>query len=100
MANHLENLVNTTKKIREAPKDQLNVLVYAPFKTYFDGLADSVSAKNGKGIFDVLPMHHSFITLLDTGYVTIKSTQGEQTIEIGKGLMHVNQNLVTVFLDV
>ncbi|HUY53476.1 MAG TPA: hypothetical protein VMV24_02805 [Candidatus Dormibacteraeota bacterium] len=100
MANHLENIVNTTKQLREAPEDKLNVLVYAPFKTYFDGLADSISAKNGKGLFDVLPRHHSFITLLDSGYVIIKSQQGEQRIEIGKGLMHVNQNLVTVFLDV
>jgi len=100
MANHLETSTSDITKFRQAPKDKLNVLVYAPFKTYFDGLADSVTAKNGKGIFDILPMHHSFITLLDFGYLVINSKAGEQKIEIDKGLMHVNQNLVTVFLDV
>ena len=100
MANHLENIVDSNKELRQAPRDKLNVLVYAPFKTYFDGLADSVSARNSKGMFDVLPMHHSFIALLASGYVTINSRHGVQKIEISKGLMHVNQNLVTVFLDV
>lgn len=101
MANHLDTTVNNNpKQYREAPKDQLNVLVYAPFKTYFNGLADSVTAKNGKGVFDILPLHHSFITLLDPGFITIRNEQGEQKIEIAKGLMHVNLNQVTVFLDV
>jgi F0F1-type ATP synthase epsilon subunit len=100
MANHLDTTVDNKKKAREAPKNQLNVLVYAPFRTYFDGLANSVTAKNGKGLFDILPLHHSFITLLDPGYVTIRNNQGEQKIEIDKGLMYVNLNRVTVFLDV
>jgi F0F1-type ATP synthase epsilon subunit len=101
MANHLDTSVDiNANKVRKTQKNKLNVLVYAPFRTYFDGLADSVTAKNGKGVFDILPLHHSFITLLDPGYVTIRSDQGEQKIEIDKGLMHVNQNRVTVFLDV
>ena len=100
MADHTETAAPDITKSRQAPNDELNVLVYAPFKTYFDGLANSITAKNGKGIFDVLPMHHRFITLLDSGYLIINSKAGVQKIEIDKGLMHVNQNLVTVFLDV
>jgi len=100
MANHLDTAVNSPKQFRAAPRDKLNVLVYAPFRTYFDGLADSVTSKNANGVFDILPLHHSFITLLDSGYVTIRDDQGEHQIEIDKGLMHVNQNQVTVFLDV
>lgn len=101
MANHLDTLTSKSpKKGGNGPNDKLNVLVYAPFKTYFNGLANSVSAKNAKGVFDILPMHHSFITLLDPGFVTIRGEQGEQKIEIDKGLMHVNLNQVTVFLDV
>jgi F0F1-type ATP synthase epsilon subunit len=100
MANHLDAPIDQTKTIKQASKNQLKVLVYAPFRTYFDGLADSVTSKNAKGVFDVLPLHHSFITLLDPGNVTINSKLGEQKIEIDKGLMHVNENQVTVFLDV
>ncbi len=100
MATHLDQEANAPQKSREVSADQLDVLVYAPFRTYFDGLADSVTAKNGKGVFDILPQHHKFITLLDAGYVTIKSNFGEQKIIIEKGLMHVNNNKVTVFLDV
>jgi len=45
MANHLDTAVNSPKQFRAAPRDKLNVLVYAPFRTYFDGLADSVTSK-------------------------------------------------------
>jgi F0F1-type ATP synthase epsilon subunit len=100
MATHLDSIESAPKQERKAPSDQLDVLVYAPFRTYFNGLANSISAKNGKGSFDVLPQHHNFITLLDAGAITINSQFGEQKIDIDKGLMHVNKNKVTVYLDV
>lgn len=78
----------------------LKVKIYAPFKTYFAGMAFSVSAINDTGPFDVLPHHHNFITLLNKGDITIRSSRWDQTISIDHGLMHVKDDMVTVFLDI
>jgi hypothetical protein len=81
---------------------QLNmeVKVYSPFKDYYDGTAFSVSAENLTGPFDVLPGHHNFITLLSACELVVRTTRGEQKIEISGGIMHVKANKAVVFLDV
>ena len=77
-----------------------NVKVYSPFKVYYDAEAKSVSSASLTGPFDVLAGHKNFITLLTTGDVTIRSARGEEKISIERGIMHVREDNVTVFLDV
>lgn len=76
------------------------VKLYSPFKTYFNDEATSISAENDTGPFDILPRHHNFITLLNPCEIDIKSTKGDKRIKINRGVMHVRNNKVTVFLDV
>lgn len=77
----------------------MKVKIYAPFIIYFDGPADSFSAANDTGPFDILPGHKNFMSLLNTGIVTIRrSGQPDFLIKIAKGLMHVKADQVTVFL--
>lgn len=79
----------------------LQVKIYAPFKTYYDGPAVSVSALNDTGPFDVLVKHHNFITLLNPGDITVDMGHGDpMKIPIQRGVMHVKSNKVTVFLDI
>lgn len=79
---------------------KMHVKVYAPFKVYFDGQAFSVSAANDTGPFDVLPKHHNFMTLLNSGDIVIRHERGEEKITISRGVMHVKKDEVIVFLDV
>lgn len=81
------------------PKD-LQVKIYSPFKVYYDSSAQSVSAVNETGPFDILPQHHNFLTLLNPCDVVVRSAGGEQHLRIARGIMHVKKNVVTVFLDV
>ena len=75
--------------------------VYSPFKVYFDGEAQSISAESATGPFDILPMHHNFITLLTPCELVIRTASDEQeSFAIGGGIMHVKANEITVFLDV
>ncbi len=76
------------------------VKVYSPFKTYFDGLAVSVSAASRTGDFDILPKHHNFITLLVACDLIVRTDKEDETIPITGGIMHVKADRVTVFLDV
>lgn len=76
--------------------------IYSPFKTFFDEPAYSISAQNATGPFDILPMHHNFMTLLSPGELKIKPVNptSPKRIRISGGLMHVKADKITIFLDV
>ncbi|MDQ3158886.1 MAG: hypothetical protein M3P98_01995 [bacterium] len=98
-------IVQDDKKTSDAGKNDelyLYVKIYSPFKTYYDGIAKSVSAENDTGPFDILPKHHNFMALLIPCTIVIRSKDKkiEKQIRITRGVMHVRQNKVTVFLDV
>ncbi|MES2971107.1 MAG: hypothetical protein V4702_02175 [Patescibacteria group bacterium] len=78
----------------------MHVKVYAPFKVYFDGQAESISAENDTGPFDILAGHHNFMTLLSAGEITVRNEGKEEKIKINHGIMHVKKDEVVVFLDV
>lgn len=92
---------STKEEEQKIPKDKMYVKVYAPYKNYFEGLANSISAVNDTGPFDILPGHHRFLTLLSEGDILIRDDQGqEETVSIKNGIMYVLSDKVTVFLDV
>lgn len=78
----------------------MHVKVYAPFKVYFDGEANSISAVNDTGAFDILPKHHNFMTLLNAGDIIVRTDGNEEAIKVARGIMHVKADEVVVFLDV
>ena len=85
----------------QPPLEPIQVKVYAPFKTYFEGPAASVSATNDSGPFDILSKHKNFICLLRPGEVRVRiANQADFAMEMKRGVMHVRSNKVTVFLDV
>lgn len=81
--------------------DSIYVKVYSPYQVYYDGDAKSISAENDTGPFDILPKHHNFMTLVNEGEVVIRAEgQEDQKIRISRGVLHVRNNKVTLFLDV
>jgi len=80
---------------------KMQVKVYAPFRTYFEGPANSLSAANKTGAFDVLPHHKNFMTLLVPCTITVRMVgKPDFTLNVARGVMHVKADQVTVFLDV
>jgi F0F1-type ATP synthase epsilon subunit len=79
----------------------MQVKIYAPFKVYYDAPANSVSAKNGTGPFDILPHHKNFISLLQPCDIVVRSDgKSDYILPITRGIMHVKADKTTVFLDV
>lgn len=79
----------------------MQVKVYAPFKTYFDGPAASLSAVNKTGPFDILAGHHNFMSLLVPCTITVRvPKKPDFQMQAQQGVMHVKADKVTVFLDV
>jgi hypothetical protein len=87
-------------KAKDGSQLSMNVRVHSPFKNYYDGVAFSVTAENQTGPFDILPKHHNFISLLTACEMIIRTTKGEQKIQISGGIMHVKADELIVFLDV
>ena len=79
----------------------MQVRVYAPFQVYYDGSADSLSATNETGPFDVLAQHKNFMSLLKPGDITIRQKgKPDFSMHVDRAIVHVRSNKVTVFLDV
>lgn len=94
-------LKDLLSKAKQTTSSLTKVKVYSPFRVYYDNEASSVSAVNGTGPFDILPGHKNFLTLLSPGDIVVRSASGkEETITIERGVMHVHQDGVQVFLDV
>jgi F0F1-type ATP synthase epsilon subunit len=85
---------------RQPNKGQLLVKVYTPFYTFYEGDAQSLSAVNETGLFDILPGHHNFITMLQACDIVIKTSDDQAEIPIVRGLLHIKKDKLTVFLDV
>ena len=84
-----------------AEANALHVKVYSPFHTYYDDAAQSLSAVNETGPFDVLLHHHNFISLLEPCVVEIVTTAGQtKRIKIASGIIHVKSDSATIMLDV
>jgi len=87
-------------RAKSSARDILKVKVWSPFRTYYDGEATSISGINATGTFDILPKHHSFITLLEPCDLMLQTRDGEFKIKISGGVMRVHSNIVVVFLEV
>ena len=67
----------------------------------YTGEAVSVSSRNEKGPFDILPGHINFITMVKESLVVRKADKTEESFEIkGEGVLHVYLGEVFVFLGV
>ncbi|HYH74354.1 MAG TPA: hypothetical protein VD735_00175 [Candidatus Saccharimonadales bacterium] len=90
------------KKEVKAAKEGTTIYakIFAPFQEYFEGECTGISAVNESGPFDVLARHHNFITMLIPCNLVVHLPEGDQTFKITRGLMHVRNSKVIVFLDV
>lgn len=99
--NTTDNQQQATQEDLEPTDKEMVVKVFSQGHTYYEGLAKTVSAQNQTGPFDVLYGHANFLSLISAGDVVLKTDENEiKKIPINRGIMHVNQGRVQVFLDV
>lgn len=76
----------------------LHVKIISPGQTFYEGPADSVSAKNKVGDFDILANHANFFSLLTACDIVIKNAGQSLRFPIGHGIVKVTNNAVTLFI--
>lgn len=86
-------------KHQDHPKE-LHVIARAPFHIYYEGLAHRVSAANKVGLFDILPGHADFFSLIIAGDVAIETDTDTITFPITNGIVTVRDNEVMLFVNI
>ncbi len=78
----------------------LKVLICSRNKVFFNGEAFSVSSKNEKGAFDILPQHAQFVTLLLGDVILDKGLPTETAFKIDRGVLNILGSKVDVYIGV
>jgi F0F1-type ATP synthase epsilon subunit len=76
----------------------LKVQIRSRSKSYFDDMAYSLTSVNGKGVFDVLPYHANFVTLIKDKLIVDKGLPSEVELPLEKGVLNVKGDKIDVYL--
>ena len=76
----------------------LYVTIRSKEKLLFEGNVKSMTSKNERGIFDVLPSHANFISLISSYIVLDFGLETEKNFALEKGLLYLMQNKVSVYV--
>lgn len=79
---------------------KLQVKILSPFEVFFEGTANSISATNRTGPFDILANHTNFMALLTPGVVRLETDIGPREFNISRGIIKVASNQVILFANV
>lgn len=77
----------------------LSVIARAPFHVYYEGQAQSVSAVNKVGPFDILPGHADLFSVLSPGEVMIETGKNTVNFSVTNGIVTVRDNQVMLFVN-
>lgn len=78
-------------------RKKLHVEVRNPERILFQGDVASITSYNKKGLFDVLPIHENFISIIED-VVILRTSEGEETFPVTSGVIKVEKNNVQIFL--
>ena len=77
----------------------LRLRIIAPDRLVFEGEVESVTLPGSVGSFTVLNNHAPIISSLEKGRVMYKDANGESSIEICSGFAEVQNNVLSVCVE-
>lgn len=77
----------------------INVTIRNRETILFQDKVESVTSYNDKGIFDILPEHESFISLIKNSVIIHKNKKENQEIKIDNGVVRVYENHVIFYIN-
>lgn len=89
-----------SKKQKQLKNGFIYVAIKSREEVYYEGEALSLTSYNDKGVFDVLPNHANFISLIDKYVKLIKSDGLEFKLDISHSVIHVIMNRVTIYCNI
>lgn len=83
---------------KDAIKDKITVSIKNKKEQLFLGDALSVTSKNDDGVFDILPFHVNFITLIYDFIVIDRNQQTERRFEMENGVLYTLGNKIDIYI--
>ena len=80
--------------------DLLNVIIHNKQGILYDQQIEAVTSKNDKGIFDILPRHENFISVIKENIILHRKINESQEMKIENGIMRVYKNNVNIYIGI
>lgn len=78
--------------------EKINVSIKNKKEQLFLGDASSVTSKNDRGVFDILPYHVNFITLIKDFIVIDRNLPSEKRYEMETGVLYTVMNRIEIYV--
>ena len=78
-------------------KSTLHVNIKNKESILFDDNVTGVSSYNERGLFDILPMHENFISIIKDKIILHKN-KAQKEIKIQTGVLKVKDNYINIYL--
>lgn len=75
----------------------IHVIIKNKERIIFDGQVNAVSSFNDVGLFDILPLHENFISLVKQKII-LHGNNGEKEFKINNGVLRVKEDKVDIYL--
>ena len=80
-------------------KNTITITVMSPSEVVWVGEVQSFSATNSDGLFDVLPDHARFVTLIEPNSLTLHEKNGEdRSFELSKAVLFFQDNIAKIYI--
>ena len=90
---------NVAPVIPNPSPDKIHVTVRNRTRILFDKEVKSVTSKNDTGVFDILPEHSNFISLISSPLILRTLDGKKQEITFKNGLIKVKDNAIHCYVD-
>lgn len=77
----------------------LTLVVRNKNKVLYNGSVYAVTCVNDKGVFDILPQHQNFISLIKEEVTIHLTPKDQQEIPIDNGIVRVHKDKVYVYVN-
>ena len=84
--------------MKQSKEPQLTLNVRSATKTEYKGLAHTITSINETGVFDILPTHANFISIIKNYIVIDKGLPSQKEIKLETGVLTVSRNKEDVYL--
>jgi F0F1-type ATP synthase epsilon subunit len=78
----------------------LHVFIRNREKVLFNEDVTSISSRNEKGIFDILPLHGNFISLIEQRLILQRGDGTKEEVFVSNGILRASENRVEVYIGV
>jgi F0F1-type ATP synthase epsilon subunit len=85
-------------KKEDTINDKITVSIKNKKEQLFLGEAFSITSKNDRGVFDILPLHVNFITLIYDFIVIDRNLDTEKRFEIESGILYTLGNKIDIYI--